>query len=744
MTATAPSTGHHDSGVLTIHARVQRALADPQLRENLGRFQRRWRQLRGEVLPDEEFAALRARLRAVKDQVIADLPTYVAQFRAAAEASGATVYEAKTAEDACRYVVELAKARNVKLVVKSKSMVSEEIAVNHALERAGIRAVETDLGEWIIQLAHEKPSHLIAPAIHKSRAQVADLFSSVFRREVPREDISAQVKVARTELREEFLSAGMGLTGANALIAETGTVMLVTNEGNGRLVSTAPPVHVVLAGYEKLLPSFEDAITQLRLLPRSAAGQWLSSYTTWISGPGDGQELHIVLLDNGRMRMRAEPAFVDALRCIRCAACANVCPPYREVGGHVFGHIYTGAIGLVNTAFHHRLEDIAGPQSLCLSCNACETVCPVGIPLPRQILDVRTRVVETKGLPPAKALPLWLLARPRLFDLAMRVGAWLAAPLTRPVSSASGTPQPYLRDLPRLRALTAWRSLPAPARRPFRDRFRARVVDRPLIPNAAAGMTVAYFPGCITDWLSPHTGEAAVAVLRALGVRVAFPRGQPCCGLPAMNSGDRRDAVTLAKRTIRVLERSQARYIVSTSTSCVAAMIEDYLHLFRDAPGWRERAARLKERIITFTHFLDQVARLGLDGPVTLPDIDQPKPVVTYHDACQSHNVLGLGPEARRIIRDVLGLELQEMEDSTVCCGFGGSFSLEHPQVSRLILGRKLANADATLADVVVTDNPGCLMHIRGGLAVRGSRLRALHLAELMAERLLIEGPAAH
>jgi L-lactate dehydrogenase complex protein LldF len=739
---TEPVTSHHDPSALPIHERVQQALADEQLRQNLGRFQNRWREGRAAVLPDDEFHSLRERLRAAKDEVIAEMPRYIAQFRANAEANGATVVEARTAEDAAHYVLELAQARGVKLLVKSKSMVSEEVALNQLLEANGVRAVETDLGEWIIQLAHERPSHMVAPAIHKSRQQVGDLFSAVLNREVPRDDISAQIKVARGELREEFLAAGMGMNGANALIAETGTVMIITNEGNGRLCATAPDIHIIIAGYEKLLPGFEDAVTQLRLLPRSAAGQWLTSYTTFMSGPGDGQEMHIILVDNGRMQMRSEPEFVDALRCIRCAACANVCPPYQVVGGHVFGHIYTGAIGLVNTSFHHGLDAIAGPQSLCVSCNACETVCPVGIPLPRQILDVRTKVVEAKGLPPAKAVPLGVLARPRLFDLAMRAGELLSGPVSRTGTSATGYAQRYVNKLPGVERLTSWRSLPVPAARPFRDRFHATGVGQPLIPNAAAGMTVAYFPGCITDRLSPHTGEAAVAVLRALGVRVAFPRGQNCCGLPAMNSGDRRDALTMAKQTSRVLERTKARYIVSTSTSCAAAMMDDYLHLFRDDPPWRARAERLRERIITFTHFLDRVARLGLDGPVPLPETGTPRPVVTYHDACQSCNVLGLREEPRRIIRDVLGLELREMGESSVCCGFGGSFSLEHPEVSSHILGRKLANAEGSAADVIVMDNPGCLMHIRGGLDAQGSNLRAVHLAELMAERLLVGLPA--
>src|SRR5947209_17801485 len=239
------------------------------------------------------------------------------------------------------------------------------------------------------------------------------------------ENIDKQVAVIRVEHRKAFLNAGMGISGANALIAESGTVMMLTNEGNGRLVTSLPPVHVVMAGYDKLIGTFADAMTQLRLLARSATAQQITSYTTFITGPATpGKEMHMVLLDNGRSEMRSDPRFKDALRCIRCAACANICPSYQQVGGHAFGHIYSGAICLVITPFLHGLEAGAGPQSLCVSCNACETVCPVEIPLPSLILDVRSRVAETKGLPWIKKVVFALMAHPRLFGLVTRLGSF--------------------------------------------------------------------------------------------------------------------------------------------------------------------------------------------------------------------------------------------------------------------------------------------------------------------------------
>jgi Fe-S oxidoreductase len=256
-------------------------------------------------------------------------------------------------------------------------------------------------------------------------------------------------------------------------------------------------------------------------------------------------------------------------------------------------------------------------------------------------------------------------------------------------------------------------------------------VPAPLVPGSgAAGLTVAYFPGCITDWVTAEIGEATIRVLEALGCAVFFPPSQHCCGLVALNSGDRPHARTMARQTIEMLEEVEADWILSSSTSCFGAMVDDYQHLFADEPEWRERAAAQAQRMIDFTTFVDRVAQLP---PLQW---DRPGPRVTYHDACQSHNALGIYSAPRRIITEVLGLELVEMKDSTVCCGFGGSFSVDYPRVSSILTERKLANAQPTGADLIVADNPGCLMQIQGMLHSQGSAMRAVHLAQLIDERL--------
>ncbi len=709
------------------------AIANPRLSRNLTAFQRSWRDSRGEAVAEVDFAALRASLKAAKTDVVENLDRYLDQFQAAAEAAGVTVHRAPDAVAAVAIVRDLATAHGVRVIAKSKSMVSEEIDLNHALLPAGIETVETDLGEWIVQLLGERPSHLVMPAIHLARQQVGAVFSERLGHPVSPDDVGEQVRVARDALREVFFTAGMGVTGANALIAESGTVMMTTNEGNGRLCSSLPPLHVVLAGIEKLVPTFEDAMTQLRLLGRSATAQRLTSYSTFITGPTPGHAMHLVLLDNGRRRMASLPEFREALHCIRCAACANVCPPYREVGGHVFGYIYTGAIGLVVTPFHHGLEAAAGPQSLCLSCNACETVCPVGIPLPRQILDVRRMVVETQGLPLAKRAGLALFARPRAFDLATRIGRRAGRPVTR------GSGFVRLRRAPILRNQTRWRSLPALASVPLRDRkvdagARAGNDARPVVQNGAAGMSIALFPGCLTDRLYPEQGQAVATTLRALGCRVTLPAGLHCCGLPANNSGDVPHAVQMARQTIEILEATEADAIVSGSASCVAMITQDYGHLFRDDPAWLTRARAVADRTLDFTSFLDRVACLPA-GSLASPE-DAPDEAVAYHDSCQGLNALGLRAEPRRVLGEVLGIEVRDLTEGSLCCGFGGSFSFDYPEVAERLMDRKLDDAEATGATTLVTDNQGCIMHLRGGCDASGRPLRVRHLAEVIAERL--------
>ncbi|HEX9306692.1 MAG TPA: LUD domain-containing protein, partial [Anaeromyxobacter sp.] len=343
-----------------IKRRIADALDNGQLGGALGRFSEAYTASRARAYEGIDFEGLRDRLVAIKDRAARQLDALAVRFEAQATAAGARVFRTSDPEEVRRYVLRLCRERGVRRIAKSKSMATEELHLNAHLQKEGIRVAETDLGEWIVQLAGQRPSHMVMPAIHLSKEQVADLFSREVK-ETLSADIPKLVEVARRELREEFLGAELGITGANVAVAETGTLVVVTNEGNARLVSTLPPIHVVVVGVEKLVERFSDVEPILRALPRSATGQLLTSYVSMFTGPAPGvdgapKELHVILVDNKRSEMAKDPHFAQALRCVRCASCVNVCPVYRLLGGHVFGGVYTGGIGAILAAWFDALD----------------------------------------------------------------------------------------------------------------------------------------------------------------------------------------------------------------------------------------------------------------------------------------------------------------------------------------------------------------------------------------------------
>ncbi len=348
---------------------LQGALDNDFLRQAMDKFAVAYPQGRANAFAGMDPTSLIAEIAAAKDQAIDHLDELYEEFKKNAEAAGATVHLAKTANEANEIIANIAKKAGCKKIVKSKSMTAEETLLNHHLEAYGMEVTETDLGEWIIQLRHEGPSHMVMPAIHLSRDQVAGLFTQVTGN-MQTNDIEKLVKVARRELRQKYVEADMGISGANFCVAENGAIGIVTNEGNARLVTTLPRVHVAIAGIDKLTPTLKDALKVLKVLPRNATGQALTSYVTWVHGanecktaPDNTKEYHVVLLDNGRRMMAEDPDFKQVLRCVRCGACANVCPVYRMVGGHDFGHIYIGAIGLILTYFLPRPRKRPQPRT---------------------------------------------------------------------------------------------------------------------------------------------------------------------------------------------------------------------------------------------------------------------------------------------------------------------------------------------------------------------------------------------
>ncbi|MEO6023669.1 MAG: LutB/LldF family L-lactate oxidation iron-sulfur protein [Burkholderiales bacterium] len=450
-------------------------LENEHFQNNMRRFGRGFVDKRAAAVAElDNFEDLREAAKNIRNRGLENLDAYLIKFEQAAQARGVTVHWAETAADVNRIVIEIAQANGVKKIVKSKSMVSEESALNDALARVGIQALETDLGEYIVQLAKEPPSHLIAPAIHKSKEDVAELFQK--HHDLPYKlDIPALTREAREILRPHFLTADMGISGGNFLIAETGSVALVTNEGNGRLVTTLPKIHVAITGIEKVLPTLDDLATIMRLLPRSATGQSISNYITVLTGPKgqndvDGPEqMHVVVVDSGRSAMLGTE-MQEALRCIRCGACMNHCPVYQNIGGHSYGWVYPGPIGAVLTPNYIGLENALDLPQAATLCNACGVVCPVKIPLPDLMRHLREKQIEQNLRPWGErvSIKLWryVATHPALYafstKLAVRIGKWL------------GGREGIIHKLPRLDGWTKGRDMPAPAGKTFRELYAAR------------------------------------------------------------------------------------------------------------------------------------------------------------------------------------------------------------------------------------------------------------------------------
>jgi iron-sulfur cluster protein len=678
--------------------RVQEALDNPRLQQALTESMPAMRERRLQGFESLDFQSGRDDLKRRRRSNLPRLPELVEQFQQRLEAVGGQFHYAPDAVEARRIIAGICRRAQAGIVTKSKSMATEEIELNHHLEGLGMEVVETDLGEYIVQRLGIRPTHLIAPAVHLTVEDWAEELGT----SPDKQEILAH---ARQELRQKFIQASVGISGANAAIAETGTVMIVTNEGNADLTVTLPPVHIAVFGIDKVIASLDDAVAMLRMLPRSGTGQLMTSYVNWVTGPSRSadiggtlqvgahgpREMHCVVLDNGRTAMLADPVFEDAMTCIRCGACSNACPAFMAVGGHQFGHIYTGPIGLVLTPFHHGMEAGELPQSLCTQCNACQEICPVDIPLPRQILEHRRRG-HRKTLTKRALLEAWV--QPRLAQSGMS----LASALSRlfPVG-------------------------PAPlAARPFRSLVETGGED--------GGGPATIFASCLVDRLVPEAGVALNRVLRAAGFRVEFPRDQWCCGLICANAGDFEKGARLSSDLAAVLAGSDGP-IVTPSASCFGAFTID-------AQEWGERppqAAQVAARMVDSTRF---VLRLLEERPdLVLPAPDSGRPRVAYHDSCQTQRQLGLVAEPRRVL-ELAGFEVVDLPDISNCCGFGGTFMLDWPDVADRMAEWKLQAVDRTGCAVLASDNPGCLMHIQASAKRRGRDLRVAHVLELVAERL--------
>ncbi|KPJ76618.1 MAG: hypothetical protein AMJ54_10890 [Deltaproteobacteria bacterium SG8_13] len=642
--------------------------------------------------------AFREEVRAIKLRCLEKQQELIERFAARAKERGTHVFMAKDGAAAIGYILTLAAERKAKTVAKSKSLTSEEIEVNESLEAAGLQVVETDLGELIIQKTGEKPFHLVFPAVHKTAAEVAEIFKRVTGENVPH-DIDAIMKAVRRYLRPIFLNADIGMTGANIGIAETGTIAIETNEGNARLVSSIPDVHVCIIGQEKIVETIDDAFQMMFAHPVSAVGQHLTTYVTMMSGRspmGEGdsaRESHIVILDNGRSQMRASELYSDALNCIRCGACMNICPTYGVVGGHTFGHIYPGPIGIPWTAEIHGLEKAADFAPLCVSCGLCMEICPAKIDIPLMIAGVKDRASRRQPHPLINRV---LMAAESMAKLGSA---------TAPLANRSLQNALFRRGLEKFVGIDRRRQLPPFSPQTLTAQFHRRGPAKIAGPKRK----VAFFTDVYANYNAPELGMAAIERLEALGCEVIIPP-QRACGYPYIAYGDLKRAHKTAQKNVAHLAPyvEKGYEIVTTEPTAAYCLKVSYPRLL----GQSRRSLAVVEHTHEYFPFAAQ-----LENDITASEQSLlAGRTYGFHIPCHQR-ALGAGRHTVDFLQK-RGAKVQVVETGT-CCGMAGTFGLK-----KGFLGYELAHAvgeplfeefKASGVEAIVTESSVCSIHLRQG-----------------------------
>ncbi|OPZ19667.1 MAG: Lactate utilization protein B [candidate division BRC1 bacterium ADurb.BinA364] len=646
--------------------------------------------------------AFRAECRAIKDRCLERQEELVERFIASVRARGAQAVRARDGAQAAEYLLRLARESAARTVIKSKSLTSEEIHINRPLEQAGLRVVETDLGELIIQAAGEKPYHLVFPSVHKTVEEAAAIFRRLTGEDVP-SDPDGIMKVVRRYLRPIFLEAEIGLTGANIGVAETGAIVLETNEGNARLVSSLPPVHVCIIGQEKIVETTAEALKLAMAHPISATGQFLTTYTTFLAGRGPrghsaqgGRESHIIVLDNGRTAMREDPALREALHCIRCGACMNICPTYGVAGGHAFGYIYPGPIGIPWTAGVHGLERAGDFAPLCIACGLCKRICPIDIDIPFMISEIKDRD-RRAGHPMPAANRAMTRAR------AMSELGSAFAPLSNWINRL----KPARWILEKLLGVDRRRVLPPFRRQTFEAWFRRRAPrQRAEAPRRRAALFVDIYP----NYNAPHLARRAVELMEALGCEIAVP-AQTWSGYPYIGYGDLDGARRVARRNIAAFAPlARGGYdIVAIEPTALGCLRHDYPKLLPESEEARDVAARTFE-LFEYLLMLEDAA--GAAPPPTALVGRR----FGFHISCHQRP-LGEGRQAIEWLRR-RGAEIEIVETGT-CCGMGGTFGMKAGD-----LGYNLAQAVGeplfrafreSGVEAIATESSVCRMHVGEG-----------------------------
>jgi len=702
-----------ESAFTRLHAKIEKALGEKSKRDALYTAMKRGRDNRRkavDLLPGGE--GFRKEVRQTKLRCLAKQDELVDRFAEKVRQRGASVFLAKDAKAAIDYILKIGRERDAKIVTKSKSLTSEEIEVNQPLEKAGMEVIETDLGELIIQQVHEKPFHLVFPAVHKTVADVAEIFRKATGEDIP-DDADAVMKAVRRFVRPYFLNADIGMTGANVGIAELGVIVIETNEGNARLVSSIPDVHVCIMGREKIVETVEDALQMMLAHPISAVGQHLTTYETLMGGrsplgQGEGnsrRESHIIILDNGRSQMLKDPLMQDALNCIRCAACMNICPTYGVVGGHAFGYIYPGPIGIPWTASVHGLEKAGEFAHLCVSCGLCKEICPAEIDIPMMISAVKDRYSKLEKHP--------------LVNRALMAAETMAkmGSATAPVSNWAMKNQFFRAQMEKYVGIDSRRELPPFKRRTLAQRFDKRGASQVSHPVRR----VAFFADIYANYNAPELGMAAVERLESRGCKVLMPPQQGC-GYPYIGYGDLQRAKKVAEENVRSLAyyTEQGYDIVSTEPTAVYCLKVSYPKLLNGSRA----AVDVANRTYEYFEYLEKLeAETPRDTRLHLAGNH-----FGFHIACHQR-ALGAGAHAIAYLKR-RGAEIEVIESGT-CCGMAGTFGLKAGMLGYELsqaVGEPLFQAfkDSGM-QAIITESSVCKIQLQ-----EGTGLKVWHPLELL------------
>ncbi len=676
--------------------RVKRAVENKNLQKALENALNHYNKNFKNAVEGLDWEELKKRVREIKERSILRLPELLERFVKEAEKAGAKVYMAENKDSALKYIGELILNKGEKLVVKAKSMLSEEIELNSYLESLEIKVVETDLGEWIVQIAGEKPSHITAPALHKTKEDVAELFSKYFGREI-KPDIKELVKIARKELRKYFLEAGIGISGANIAIAETGTVVVVSNEGNARLATSLPPVHICILTPEKIVETIEEASVILKVLPRISTGQKITSYVSFITGPSrtadiekeivlgahGPEELHIVILADKRLNVIEDPLWKNVLYCIKCGGCMTICPVYGIVGGHVFGSPpYPGGIGLAIASVIKKQKEVKSILDLCSDCKKCDSHCPSGIPISELLIDLKRK----RGIDFIDRIAISYFGNNKVKSTLNRFLSIIQLP--------------FIKD--------GFLNLPFSSSKLF-PAISLEKYERSENGN------ILLFPGCLIRDFYPQILNSAIFILKNAGFEPFTNDELVCCGAPAFHLGDIKSLKKFADKNLSIFERLNPEFVITFCPTGNGIMRKEY-------PETDERGKRWEGKIFDFSKFLT-MKNVHLKNERKVGKI-------YFHHPCHSLNFARIKDEPIELLKEA-GFEVYEEEFPT-CCGFAGTFSFQFSEISSVMLHKKIDSIISESPDFVVTSCPGCILNIKGGLAKLQTKIPIFHIAEIL------------